>query len=311
MNPTITFDQELRTEVEYGGADYRPERGYATFVRRTLPYREAEEFLGEVTDVERDNRRASTNGAWYSVTAIDDEGETLVLSIFVENDLAWGEEPSTPEPVQVPVDGIRKGDRSGFGDGDWVATSDAYPVTQYDGTEGMRWTVEFVVDGALETRFAPLGEFRRVYRTCDECGAHHTDEAPIVYPHDGAFCERCLGASFEELTEPVDQAAEWAANGWACERCGDLEMLEAADEDTVVNGPLVDGLCAHCCEDDEAVVGGMVSVVSVGRMPGLPVVLGLSNGASVVLTDDWLQEVAQAMVDRADHLAGLASSLVD
>ena len=276
MNPTITFDQELRTEVEHGSADYRPERGYATFVRRTLPYREAEEFLGEVTDVERDNRRASTNGAWYSVTATDDEGETLVLSIFVENDLAWGEEPSTPEPVQVPVDGIRKGDRSGFGDGDWIATSDAYPVLQYDGTEGMRWTVEFVVDGALETRFAPLGEFRRVYRE-----------------------------------QPVDQAAEWAAKGWACERCGDLEMLEAADEDTVVNGPLVDGLCTHCREDDETLVGNMPTVVSVGRMPGLPVVLGLSNGASVVITDDWLQGVAQAMVDRADHLAGLASSLVD
>jgi hypothetical protein len=50
----------------------------------------------------------------------------------------------------------------------------------------------------------------------------------------------------------LDSTPEWIVKGWACKQCGDLEMLEAADEDTIVNGPFVDGLCTHCREDGHA-----------------------------------------------------------
>ena len=49
-----------------------------------------------------------------------------------------------------------------------------------------------------------------------------------------------------------EEVLEWVANEWACKQCHDLEMLEAADEDTIVNGPFVDGLCTHCREDGHA-----------------------------------------------------------
>ena len=47
-----------------------------------------------------------------------------------------------------------------------------------------------------------------------------------------------------------DEQRKWVDWGWACKHCGDLEMLEATDEDTIVNGPFLDGACKHCVEDN-------------------------------------------------------------
>ena len=54
----------------------------------------------------------------------------------------------------------------------------------------------------------------------------------------------------EYITAQYDESlAYWQANGWACKNCGDLEMLSADDEDTIINGPFVNGICKHCNDD--------------------------------------------------------------
>lgn len=46
------------------------------------------------------------------------------------------------------------------------------------------------------------------------------------------------------------EVLEWVADGRACKRCHDLELIEP--DEGVANGPLVDGLCTNCREDGHA-----------------------------------------------------------
>ena len=50
------------------------------------------------------------------------------------------------------------------------------------------------------------------------------------------------------MTEYETSLAEWQEKGYACKQCGDLELIEP--DEGVANGPLVNGLCVNCVEDN-------------------------------------------------------------
>mgnify|MGYP006274961001 CR=1 FL=1 len=86
------------------------------------------------------------------------------------------------------------------------------------------------------------------------------------------------------MTDNTDPTAEWIANGWACKQCGDLEMLEATDEDTIVNGPFVEGLCVHCREDGHGAHDYATKNVLATAINGTHVLVGECGGLSAVFS---------------------------